>query len=395
MSSYVDSTVLKGERLVITKEDLARRIEAARSRAGLSQGQLAKSVGVTQSAISRIESGERSVDSLELAAIARALGVSVLDLLEEHPLPDVLSFAGRIDVGHQTGALEQARQRIVDLLRFDALLNELGLPPEVLGQMPSLQPPQGPAKNQGQSLAEKLRKQLGLRDRPIPDLYELMERELGVDIALEPTPEGLAGLCAHSDGVAIALVDSSSSYGRQRFTVAHELCHCLVGDAEPVWIDEQLFGTSTREVRANAFAAHFLMPTLGITSAIKSRKIDGQVLTELQHAFGVSLDALLWHLVNLGQISASQRRQFLQIGPKALAFRHGYVAEWRSVETQRDAVRPPSRLVRRALEAYSKGLIGIDRLAELFRVRDVEAFRRELEDAGISRDAWIADTAPA
>jgi hypothetical protein len=47
------------------------------------------------------------------------------------------------------------------------------------------------------------------------------------------------------------------------------------------------------------------------------------------------------------------------------------------------------------MEAYSQGLIGAERLASLLGIEDVEAFRRELEEAGIAPAAWPADTAPA
>jgi transcriptional regulator with XRE-family HTH domain len=69
----------------------------------VSQGDLAERVGLTQSAISRIESGERSVESLELAKLAKALDVSVLDLLEERPLMEELLLAARAKVSESAG----------------------------------------------------------------------------------------------------------------------------------------------------------------------------------------------------------------------------------------------------------------------------------------------------
>lgn len=60
---------------------LGRNIEQARLNAGLNQQQLADLVGLDRSAISRVESGNRKVDSIELVKIAVALGVSELSLL--------------------------------------------------------------------------------------------------------------------------------------------------------------------------------------------------------------------------------------------------------------------------------------------------------------------------
>lgn len=50
-------------------------IRQARRQAGISQMQLARMIGVDQSAVSRIERGERSVTVERLVAISRVLGV--------------------------------------------------------------------------------------------------------------------------------------------------------------------------------------------------------------------------------------------------------------------------------------------------------------------------------
>ncbi|MCB2261437.1 MAG: helix-turn-helix domain-containing protein [Candidatus Thiosymbion ectosymbiont of Robbea hypermnestra] len=57
---------------------LGSRVTDARDRAGFSQAELAKRVGVTPGAINKIESGETKGAKPEtLAALARALGVSM------------------------------------------------------------------------------------------------------------------------------------------------------------------------------------------------------------------------------------------------------------------------------------------------------------------------------
>ena len=66
------------------------RVRRARERAGLSQEQLAvrlqlDGLGLTQKAISRMETGERVVADYELVYLARALEVGVLELLGLEP----------------------------------------------------------------------------------------------------------------------------------------------------------------------------------------------------------------------------------------------------------------------------------------------------------------------
>ncbi|MDE3102490.1 MAG: helix-turn-helix transcriptional regulator [Chloroflexota bacterium] len=52
-----------------------RKLRAARKRAGLTQVEAARRLGKPQSFVSKIESGERRVDVVELKAIAKAYGV--------------------------------------------------------------------------------------------------------------------------------------------------------------------------------------------------------------------------------------------------------------------------------------------------------------------------------
>ena len=53
------------------------QLKQTREQAGISQVQLAARLGQTQSAVSKIERGERRVDVVELRAMCRALGTSL------------------------------------------------------------------------------------------------------------------------------------------------------------------------------------------------------------------------------------------------------------------------------------------------------------------------------
>jgi transcriptional regulator with XRE-family HTH domain len=55
----------------------------ARAEAGLTQGELARKVGIAQPSISDIEAGKRRLDLVELTDILRALDVPPLQFLRE------------------------------------------------------------------------------------------------------------------------------------------------------------------------------------------------------------------------------------------------------------------------------------------------------------------------
>lgn len=61
---------------------LGQRIRAVRAETGISQEALADDAGVDRSYMSGVERGVRNLSVLKLAAIARALGVRLQDLLD-------------------------------------------------------------------------------------------------------------------------------------------------------------------------------------------------------------------------------------------------------------------------------------------------------------------------
>lgn len=64
---------------------LGRRLKAMREYLGLPQQYVTAATGIPRSAISEIERGNRKVDSLELAKMAKVYKTSVSRLLDEDP----------------------------------------------------------------------------------------------------------------------------------------------------------------------------------------------------------------------------------------------------------------------------------------------------------------------
>lgn len=67
--------------------ELAARVRMARTASGMTQSDLAHALGVSQTAVSRIESAERALGLLEALAIASAVGVSLNELLPSRLQP--------------------------------------------------------------------------------------------------------------------------------------------------------------------------------------------------------------------------------------------------------------------------------------------------------------------
>jgi Zn-dependent peptidase ImmA (M78 family)/transcriptional regulator with XRE-family HTH domain len=370
----------------VTQQELGRRIAEARHALGWTQGELAERAGLTQTAVSRIETGSRAVGSLELAELAELLGVSVIDLLRAGSRP-MLAIAARLGRFREPGAVDRALKRAGTLTRLDELLDS------VLGAGPDEPSPRlggvgrGPAVEQGRRLAGEVRRVLGLGDGPIARFPELLEERFRLDVDLSPLPEAVDGLCVSVGARALILVGSSKPSSRQRFTLAHELAHYLVDDLDPLYVDERgVRARSVTEMRANAFAAHLLVPEAGVREVIEGTDDDAERAVRVALTFGTSVSAAAYQLGNLGLLPEAVRDRLIDTGAKPLLMRYALPSDWQQDESGRGRVRPPGRLYARATLAYRRGLIGLEPIVDLLRHPDPVQLRQELDDAGLTPD---------
>lgn len=371
----------------VTQQELGQRIAGARRDRGWTQAELAARVGLTQTAVSRIETGARAVGSLELAELAEALGVSVVDLLRAGQRP-ILAIAARLGRFRDPGAVDRALRRAQTLTRLDELLDSvLDVPAGESGPPRLGGAGRGPAVDQGRRLAGEVRRALGLGDGPIARFPELLEERFQLDVDLSPLPEAVDGLCVSVGARALILVGSGKPSSRQRFTLAHELAHYLVDDLDPLYVDERgVRARSVAEMRANAFAAHLLMPEPGVRTAIEGTADDAERAVRVALTFGTSVSAAAYQLGNLGLLPEAVRDRLIDAGAKPLLMRYALPSDWQQDESGRGRVRPPARLYARATLAFRRGLIGLEPIVDLLRHPDRDQLRQELDDAGLTPD---------
>ncbi len=68
---------------IIRNKVVGQRLEELRRRRHLTQHEVARRMGYSQSLVSKVESGERGVPLVELWSYARAIDMSADDLLDE------------------------------------------------------------------------------------------------------------------------------------------------------------------------------------------------------------------------------------------------------------------------------------------------------------------------
>lgn len=138
-------------------------------------------------------------------------------------------------------------------------------------------------------------------------------RSRGIEVVLGSleSDENISGFYFREGERRVIGVNSAHARVRQRFTIAHELGHAILHDAEGLHLDQAFKFRDSRsslaidrdEIDANAFAAELLMPEDEVRRAVATEDLDvndEESISRLARHFGVSPQALTYRLVNLG-----------------------------------------------------------------------------------------------
>jgi Zn-dependent peptidase ImmA (M78 family)/DNA-binding XRE family transcriptional regulator len=264
---------------MLTQRDLGQRLKSAREAIGLTQQQVADQVELTRVAISQIESGHRTISSIELMHLSRLYGRDMASFLEEKPVekdalavlfrahPDLLQnhiFYKSLRDAHELLREYGNLQKLLDLDQ------ERNLPPVYdYGEPKNV----WEAIQMGEQAAEAERSRLRLGINPIRDMAELVESQ-GIPVIEIRLDDQVSGIFMVEAEIQLCIfineVHLDRAKARVAFTIAHEYGHILldrdkVSAISKISNDRDLF-----EVRANAFAAAFLMPEEGVSQFLKN-----------------------------------------------------------------------------------------------------------------------------
>lgn len=361
--------------------EVGRRIAEARQRAGLTQDAVAEVLDTDKSTISKIEHGRRRLDGFELSLVAERLGTTARELLGMPGRRPGLAVAARL--GASEARMEPAVRRAQQILELDALADELELPDASAPKRP-VPAPRVRNVDQARQLARSLRDELGLGDGGIGDLVGLCERDCGLDVAVEPLGTAPSGLLVNHDNVvALAMVNADDISARRRFTLAHELGHYLLADAEEFIVEDAEIGTDVNvERRANRFAVELLLPEEGVQRTAGEDPVDERTVVDGMVRYGVSREAFLNRLQELRLLTAPVRAPLEAMPVRALFAAAGRASDYETFGALATR-RAPARIEGRLVEAYRSGRIGIGPLAQLIG-RDPDDVRDEMLDAGMA-----------
>jgi Zn-dependent peptidase ImmA (M78 family)/DNA-binding XRE family transcriptional regulator len=392
----------------VDQQELGRRLKAAREACHLTQEDVAKHLGVSRSTIAQMELGNRAVTSLELDKLAYLYGRDIRAFLAEKFQPEdalVAVFRRHPDMVRNDQVLAAVRHCLTIGREITSLERLLGVEAD-LTALPAyfLKAPKTrwEAIQQAERIATEERRRLGLGDAPLPSVAELLEGQ-GVRTAKAALPEDVSGLTvADPDvGVLVVVVNGAHVPQRQRFSFAHEYCHVLLDRDDKGTISRRSQRDTLPEIRANAFAAAFLMPPSGVIGFLhslakgKASRLKAEVFDEeatlvvqarlapgsqdiqlydvvlLAHHFGVSRTAALYRLKSLKLLDESE---FADLQSQEQAGRGKKIAEMLGLaEPHEDGDGIRARIVALALEAYRREEITRRKLEELAALAGLDA----------------------
>ena len=252
----------------------------------MSQSEVGRQVGLSRSAVTQIESGNRDVTAEELVRFSTAFGHSPVSLLSkvergaggsgdemDAMLDDILrALPGQeLDLVEMRASLVRLVELARQLTETESTLGVAVYGPQAFAFRGTNPRNHWEAAHQGYAVAEEERQRLDLGSAPIRDVPETLAT-LRVRISRLALPESVSCVYLHtSETGALVVVNRNSSPEERRFWMIHGFAHLLF-EPERRWLVCSRDEVNRRhEVRANAFAGRFLMPTRGRGNAICTR----------------------------------------------------------------------------------------------------------------------------
>lgn len=283
---------------------IAYRIKNARKLRCLSQQEVADEIGVSKQMISKYEKGSSTPDSSKLIKLSKLFDLKIDYFFKSYQID-----LGEVNFRKKSRFSKRKQEALKELIKIK-LENYLWLE-ETLSIDYSfkniIQNDKIKSLKDVEKTVLKLREYWNIGIDPIHNIVQLLEdKEIKV-IELEDADDKFDGLaCFVNDKYPIIVVNKKFPVERKRFTLLHELGHLLLNlpDCE----------TSIEEKYCNKFAAEFLFPKNIVVAEFGGRRshITLPEFIAIQKKYGISIQAIIYRLVDAGIFSQEKQKQFYQ-----------------------------------------------------------------------------------
>lgn len=284
---------------------IAYRIKNARQLRGYSLEELAKEADMPKSLISNYEKGQDIPNSKELIKLSRALEQKIDYFFNSFTL-EIGNFNFRKRSAFRIKSQKSIRSEIITHLENYIWIEQ------ILGIDTSFE---NDLKNVVIDSNEKIQKAvLDLRNSweigidPVHNSIQLLE-DKGIKVieidGIDDNKDKFDGLATFANNsIPVIVLNKSFSTERKRFTLFHELGHILLNLEDCQDKQEEKF--------CNYFASEFLFPTQLVIREFGTTRehISLEELKAIQEKYGISIQAIVYKLSELGIITKEKYKQF-------------------------------------------------------------------------------------
>lgn len=182
----------------------------------------------------------------------------------------------------------------------------------------------------------------------------------------------VSGFCVHDPVFPLIVVNNSTPFTRQVFTLFHELAHLLFGLSgitkdDPQFVDRFSPADRTVEIACNKLAADFLLPIAAVQWDRFNSANAAQFISETATRFSVSREVVLRRLLDRGLITRDAYAAYVEQWAREPVRSSGAEGGGNYYATQASYL--SSAFLGLAFAQYRAGRIGLSDLSEHLRMR--------------------------
>jgi Zn-dependent peptidase ImmA (M78 family) len=327
---------------------LGESIKVRRQILKISLRDLAEKIGVSHTTVDKYEKGKLVPDSQSLIKLSKILQIPIASLLrpENQQIQlNRIAFRTRKMLKRDEKQINaETKEWLERYLQIESLAGR----PRVF-EMPDGFPRTISSFEEAEEAARDLRAAWDLGTDPIENLTYLLE-DKGIKIGIINGITKFDALFTNYGGHRIIVVKENLPRARQRFSLVHELGHCLL-DVE---------GELKEENAMHRFAGAFLVPREKVLFELEEtrHKISIKELLILKEKYGLSMGAWAFRAMDLGIITPEEHisiRKFFS------------TRGWNKEEPgdERTYGEKPTLMEAMVLRAHAEGIISTSKAAEL------------------------------